>query len=435
MSASSGAPSRGGSARGSVADLVIGLAGSAGFARAISLCVVATAFLSFSVRAVIGWPGLAGILIALVALAGASIAVKRAELEWHGLLPISLLIFLGWSVLSFTWSEYQSASFGSILYQLAFAFLGVYVALTRDLIQVVRAFGDVLRVVLAGSFIVEILSGILLDTPFRFLSVAGNLDQGGPISGLLGSRNQLGLVALIALITFAIERLTRSVPRPLSLASIVVAVLAVLLSASPVSFGALGVVAIAAAAIAGLRRIVAASRRLAQFSLLALTMVALGLVFAARDTAINLLNAGSAFEFRYALWQDVLTYIPLNAVEGYGWIGYWRRGLPPYIGIDPFAPPHDSALNAFLDAWLQLGIVGLFALLALLGLALVRSWLLASNRRSVIYVWLALIMVALIVTSAAESSVLVDFGWLALVICAVKASQDHSWRVRLARAG
>ena len=156
-------------------------------------------------------------------------------------------------------------------------------------------------------------------------------------------------------------------------------------------------------------------------------------MFAARATVIALLNAGSAFEFRYTLWQDVLIYIPLNALEGYGWIGYWRRGLPPFIGIDPFAAPHDSALNAFLDVWLQLGLVGLFAFISLMGLALVRSWLLASNRRSVIYLWPALILIALIVTSAAESFVLVDFGWLSLTVCAVKASQDHSWRVRLAR--
>ena len=426
---------RGRSAGGNVAALVVGLAGSAGFSRAISLCAIGMAFLSFSIRAVIGWPGLVGVLAALVTLAAASIAVKRAELQWHGLLPISLIVFLGWSVLSFTWSEYQSASFGSIVYQLGFAFLGVYVALTRDLIQVVRAFGDVVRVVLAASFVTELLSGILLDVPFRFLSVAGNLGQGGPISGLLGSRNQLGLVALIALITFIVERLTRSVPRALSLASIVMAALAIVMSASPVSLGALGVVALAAAAVAGLRRVDATRRRFAQFALLGLTVVGIAVVFAAREPVIRLLNAGSAFEFRYSLWQDVLTYIPLNSLEGYGWIGYWRRGLPPYIGIDPFAAPHDSALNAFLDLWLQVGFVGLFAFLALLGLALVRSWLLASNRRSVIYLWPALIVVALIVTSAAESSILVDFGWLTLIICAVKASQDHSWRVRLARNG
>ncbi len=421
------------SARHALTSLIVGLAGSAGFSRAISLCVITMGFLSFSIRSVIGWPGMVGVLLALVALAAASIAVKRAELEWHGLLPISLLVFLSWSVLSITWSEYSSASFGSILYQLSFAFLGIYVALTRDLIQVVRAFGDVLRMVLIGSFVLEVLSGVLLDTPFRFLSVDGNLARGGPISGLLGSRNALGCVALIALITFVIERLTRSVPRGISTASIVVASLAVLLSASPVSFGALGVVALAAAALTGLRRIDEPARRAAQFALVGTTVVGAGAMFAARATVIALLNAGSAFEFRYTLWQDVLIYIPLNALEGYGWIGYWRRGLPPFIGIDPFAAPHDSALNAFLDVWLQLGLVGLFAFISLMGLALVRSWLLASNRRSVIYLWPALILIALIVTSAAESFVLVDFGWLSLTVCAVKASQDHSWRVRLAR--
>ena len=432
MSASA---SGGRSARHAVTALVVGLVGSAGFSRAISLCVIATGFLAFPIRAMIGWPGMVGAVTALVALAGASIAVKRAELEWHGLLPISLLVFLGWSVLSFSWSEYTSASFGSILYQLAFAFLGVYVALTRDLIQIVRAFGDVLRAVIVGSFILEVLSGILIDVPIRFLAVAGNLAQGGPISGLLGSRNAFGCVSLIALITFIIERLARSVPRFLSTASIVIASLGVLMSASPVSIGALGVVALAAAALSGLRRIKEPTRRAAQLVLVGATVIGIGAVFAARTSVIALLNAGSAFEFRYTLWQDVLTYIPLNALEGYGWIGYWRRGLPPFIGIDPFAAPHDSALNAFLDVWLQLGLVGLVAFIALILLALVRSWLLASNRRSVIYLWPALIVVALIVTSAAESFVLVDFGWLTLALCAVKASQDLSWRVRLARAG
>jgi exopolysaccharide production protein ExoQ len=40
-------------------------------------------------------------------------------------------------------------------------------------------------------------------------------------------------------------------------------------------------------------------------------------------------------------------------------------------------------------------------------------------------------MVSLLVTSVFESSILVESGWLLLVICAVKASQGMSWRVRL----
>lgn len=419
------------SGRQHVTDAAIALVGSARFSQALTVAGVGTAYLSFALRHTMGWAGLVGVLGALVVLAALSITVKRKELEWRGLLPISLLIFLGWSVLSLFWSDYQAASLGSILYQVAFAFLGVYIALTRDLIQIVRAFGDVLRTILAVSVILEVLSGLLLDVPFTFLKILGNLAEGGPIQGLLGTRNQLGLVALIALVTFFVELLTRSLPKPFAIFSLVLAGLVVLLSRSPVTFGVFGVVTIAAVALIALRRVDHSARRVAQFVLLGLVVLTMTIVFFARGRVIALLNAGSEFEYRYSLWRGVLDLIPVNMLEGFGWIGYWRRGLQPFFGIDRFRASHDSALNAFLDVWLQLGLVGLFAFIALVGLAFVRSWLLASNKKSVVFLWPALILVALVMTSAAESSVLVEFGWLTLVICTIKASQYLSWRVRL----
>ena len=54
-----------------------------------------------------------------------------------------------------------------------------------------------------------------------------------------------------------------------------------------------------------------------------------------------------------------------------------------------------------------------------------RAWLLASRRRSVVYVWPALMLVAITVTSFAESFVLGEGGWMLLVVCAVKAAQRH----------
>ena len=39
--------------------------------------------------------------------------------------------------------------------------------------------------------------------------------------------------------------------------------------------------------------------------------------------------------------------------------------------------------------------------------------------------------VTLILISLAESTILVDFGWLTFVICCVKASQELSWRSAL----
>jgi hypothetical protein len=62
------------------------------------------------------------------------------------------------------------------------------------------------------------------------------------------------------------------------------------------------------------------------------------------------------------------------------------------------------------------------------GLAFTRSWLLASRRKSVVFAWPALVLVALVTTALAESSILVEFGWLTFVVCAVKASEQLSWR-------
>ena len=81
--------------------------------------------------------------------------------------------------------------------------------------------------------------------------------------------------------------------------------------------------------------------------------------------------------------------------------------------------------------YLQVGIIGLLLFVALIALAFGRSWLLASNRRSTVYAWAPLVLVALLVTSVFESSILVEAGWMLLVICTVKASQGMSWRLRL----
>jgi exopolysaccharide production protein ExoQ len=415
----------------STRDAVVGLLGSAPFGKAITITIVATAYLAFVLKSTIQWPGLIAVVSALVVLAAGSLAVRRHELEWRGILPISLLVFLGWSAVSVFWTDYQWAALSSILYQFAFAFLGIYVALTRDLIQIVRAFGDVLRVILLTSLILEVMSGLLLDVPFVFLRISGNLAAGGPIQGVLGTRNQLGLVALIALVTFFVEWRTRSVHPQLATYSLVLGAVALWFTRSPVAFGITLVVAVAALALFGLRRLDPASRRLGQISLLSVLVVVGVIGLLARGQVVRILNAGSEFEYRYSLWQSISAINPDDSLEGFGWIGYWRTNLPPYSGIGGVSATNQSALNAFVDVWFQLGIVGLSAFVVFFALALGRSWVLASNKRSVVYLWPALIVVVLLSVSSAESTVLVEFGWFTLVVCALKASQDLSWRVRL----
>ena len=157
--------------------------------------------------------------------------------------------------------------------------IGLFVAISRDTIQIVRAFGDVLRVVLALSLGIEIFSGILIDMPLPFLGGARQPGTLGPISGIEQSRDQFGLVAIIGAITFATEHRTRSVPRLTSVLSLVLAGLCIVLTQSPlIAFGTAWS-ASAAVVIYVIRRVRAERRQVWQFVVLGLAVVAAGLLF------------------------------------------------------------------------------------------------------------------------------------------------------------
>ena len=413
-----------------LATLIRGL-GSAQAAAALSLTIFGVAFATPLIRSILGWNGLVGVLIALLPIAVLIVIARWDTIEWHGLLPISIFAFVGWCLLSTFWTDHQWVTLASALYQIAFAFLGLTVALTRDMIQIVRTVGSVLRALLTTSIAVEVLSGLILDTPFAFMGVQGSIAMGGPIQGIFGTRNMLGFMSLIAVVTFLIEWRTRSVPRVVLTYSLVVAVACLALSQSPITILVAIALSLAALALYGLRQAPKDIRRTLQWALASLTAIVLFVTYLSRLRVLALLNAGSEFEFRYLLWFQTWKLVPVHDIEGWGWTGFWQD-VPPYTYINnALMRDHDTALNAFLDVYLQVGFVGLCAFLALIVLAFIRSWLLASNRRTVTYAWPALVLVALIATSAAESFILVEAGWLLLVVCTVKASQNMSWRSRL----
>lgn len=395
---------------------------------ALSFAIIATVVGAEAVRKLIGWPGYAAALVALVLLASASLFARRGTLEWRGLLPVSLLVFVGWCALTIIWTAQQWSALGGVAHQVAVAFLAVYVALVRDLIQVIRDFGDVLRGYLAISLALELFAGLLIDQPIQWLGISGGLEHGDPIQGLAGNRNQLGMIALIAVITFAIELTTRSIPTMLGVFSLVGAAVALLLTGSPIAVATAIAVALATGLILALRTVPDSRRRFWDVTVALAALVALGAAFVGRQAIVQVLSAATEVESRLGLWQSMWTLIPLHQLEGWGWVGIWRADQTPYVGLGVQAGDQGSALNAFVDVLFQAGLVGLFAFIVLIGLGLTRSWLVATRRKSVAYLWPALVMVVLVVTSFAESSVLVDFGWLTLVVCITRAAHAMSWR-------
>jgi len=402
--------------------------GAPRFAHALVTVSIAVSILATAIHSTIGWAGLIGVVAGIVVLAGLSLFARRDLIDWQGLLPISLMVFIGWATLSVFWSQYQWATLGGIAYLMAFSAIGLYIALVRDTIQIVRAFGDVLRFVLVVSISLEIFSGLLIDAPITFLGIQGHLADGGPIQGLLGTRNQLGTVALIAAVTFGTELRTRSIRPELAIGSLVLATVTMLFTGSPLIGGVIVVLAGAIAALYALRRVKPAWRTFAQLSLLALVAIAALVAWAFRARIISLSNAGGELDYRLTLWRQMLVLIGFNPLEGWGWVGHWRSEISPFQAFAVAERVPVSGLNAYLDVWFQLGLVGAVIFVGMVGLTFVRSWLLAGQRRSVVFAWPALVLVVLLTSALFESSMLVEYGWLTFVVCCVKAARELSWR-------
>lgn len=402
--------------------------------EALTVAGLGTAASATAIRRLMDIPGLFAVLATLIVLMGLSFAARRREIELHGLLPLSLLAFLGWTAISIFWSGYQWATFGGLIYLAAYTLIGFYIALARDTIQILRALGDVARFVLALSLALEVFSGIIIDTPLGILGITGGIATGSPITGIEGSRNLLGMVATLGAVSFMMEWRTRSVSRTTSGISLVLALIAVLLTRSPVTYGVAVLAALAFLVLFGLRRIPPARRTAAQIAALVVATAGLATVWSLRAPVAAALNAGGELNFRLQLWQQLVVFRDVVPIQGYGWLGRWDTSLPPYSFIAaPVDRPAGSASNAYLDVWLQLGIVGLLLFIVLIGLAFVRSWLLSGHRRSIVYAWPALVLVVVLFTGLVESLLLYEIGWLVLVVCSVKASQELSWRRALDR--
>ena len=409
-----------------------GLLASAPFARAYTLTALGAVFSSFAIERTAGLVSYVTIIVGLCVLGLGMLLARRREISLLRLVPVSVVLFVAWALASAFWSSDSSETWWNWVALAGIAFLAIVIGHVRDTLQTVRALGDVLRVLLGASLVLEILSGILLDVPFRFLGVQGNIATEGSIQGIFGTRNLLGFVAVMALVTFLIEYRTQSVRVGVSVVSVVLAGALGFFSDSPtVLVLAVGVGA-AVAALAWVRHTRAERRGAVQWFLGGVVIIGLVIGYVARHPIVAFLGAGTDFSTRVTLWNTMVDYVRFAPIEGQGWYGPWDDTEWPFNALNyVLNADHASGLNAYLDVLLQLGWVGLLIFLALCSTALVRSWLDASERRSVVYAWTPLMLVTLLIDSMFESFTLSGLGWLMLVLCAVRAGQSRSWRARL----
>jgi exopolysaccharide production protein ExoQ len=235
------------------------------------------------------------------------------------------------------------------------------------------------------------------------------------------------MAAMFALIVFIVQFAARSGSRVWSGVWIVVAVGTLALTRSSTVMAAtlaalvVGVFILIVRSLRGRRRIVA------YVVGGAIAVAGVAVVLLGRAEILKLLNKSSDLTYRGVIWSTVTKLAEQRPVGGWGWISYWTPWTEPYAGlIEHGGVNYLQAHDAWLDVFLQLGIVGLVVFGVFVLVALVRAWLAAVDatpRVGLLRVAPLLLLVALLVHSIAESRLLIEIGFALLVFIAITVTR------------
>ena len=388
-----------------------------------------------------------GTVAALVTIGAAIVLWRfRPKFSWRHQ-PKTVYLFLLIAVLSLGWSFYPAATSLALTTQLATALVAAALGLTLSWSELLASLGSAFRWLLALSLLFELWVAVFVRAPLlpNFLEIAAGeripkafywsrelLFAGGPIEGIVGNRNLLGFIALLALIVFAVQLAARTVSRASGWTWIGVAVLTIALTRSATVTVALAAVALVLLFALWTRSRGERARTPVYLGALAVATGIAAIVAWASPMALQILGKSSDLTNRFDIWNAVIGLAEQRPVLGWGWIGYWTPWTEPLGSLVTIkGVTYLQAHNAWLDLWLQLGIVGIFAFTLVALSVLIRSWFLAVDRQRFglrvepyrASALLPLLLVtALLVQGLAESRLLYEanFAMLALLAFATK---------------
>ncbi len=435
-------------------------------ARAVWLITVLSVLLAGdAIRFTVGWVAF-GVVAVGIGVGAVLILIAERRRWTVGALPYPLLAFLVLATVSLAWSAYPGATALGLFTTWLITLAGVAIAITVGWSDVLRALGRVLGFVLAASIIFELFVATVIRAPILPLFTQPGVDytqyetlpkmlywsrnelfdvfDEGRIQGIVGNANNLGFLALLGVIVFALLLADRLIRRRWAIVGLVLSAVCIFLTRSATVTVALIAVALAALAVLAMRRAkTPRARSLTWGALVAVGAVGGTGAFLLRDRLFELLGKSSDLTGRLGIWDAVIALAEQRPVAGWGWVSFWM----------PWAAPFDDlafrngvrqlqAHNAWIDVWFQLGILGLIVFTALVISTLARSWSLAIDRpqhqpdRADHYraatMLPILVLAALLVQSVAESRLLLEFGWAFLVIFAVATKRGEA-RAELTR--
>jgi exopolysaccharide production protein ExoQ len=411
-------------------------------------------FVMFMALSGTAWVHAFGELTAAVITIGGAILsvilwfVIRPPVQWRRL-PWFVVAFVLWATLSLIWSAWPQTTALTLLLLWITTVQALFVGSVLTWRELVRAAASALKWVMALSILFELwvavfvraplLPGFVVgdaDDPIEYWSRNNLFDWGGRIQGIMGNANLLGPVALLAIIVFGIRIAAGAPRRGLLWAWIAVSAYLFYRASSATAYVAAAGVAVVLVTVLLMRRTRRPGERTRYY--IGYAVVGLGgltALYLLRDTIFTALGRSADLTGREAIWDAVLARATERPWLGWGYATPWVPWDPAFDGwIIDHGQTVLQAHNMWVDIAMQLGIVGV-VLLALLYLAFVwRSWFFAVDRPrwdlrddrpySSLTLLPTLVGAIVLVQGLAESSPLLLWGWMFVVMLGAKIKQS-----------
>jgi O-antigen ligase len=419
--------------------------------RGYIIVVLVLTFAHAAVYNLVGQYG-AGIVLGVFLLATLGIGVpmlarkQPQRFAWRRL-PWAAVAYTALALVSIAWSQWRVATIITWLLLAAVTVNALFIAHVLTWREIVRALASAFKWILGLSLALELWVSLVLqhallpnfaDVPPgkidpQWYWVRDNLFDGGRLQGIVGNANLLGIISLFAIITFGVLYAARVRWRTTLALWTLLAAYFLFRAASATAYACAAAAAVVLLVALLMRRATTPRGRTRIYTL----AIGGGLVLGAaawflREPLLGLIGRSADLTGRSSkIWASVIDRWHQHPLFGNGFSSPWLPSDPAFAG---WIKDHDitvfHAHNMWLDALMQLGVLGAI-LIAIAFLSLVwRSWFFAVDRPrwdltsdrgySPLTLLPSLFAVVLLVQGLTESTPIMLWGWMLLILLSFK---------------
>jgi len=394
----------------------------------------------------------AGIVMIVFLLGACAIGIpmianrRPHPFNWRRL-PWTALGYVCLALLSVTWSQWRLPTIITWVLLAAVTVNALLIAHSMTWLEIARSLASAFKWILGLSLALELWVSLVMRHPLlpNFLTlpdgdvdphwywVRNNLIAGERIQGIVGNSNVLAIVSLFAIITFGVQIAQNVRWRVTHILWLVLAAYLMFSASSATAY----VCALAAAVVLLVALLIRRTRAPGGRGRIyatcgAIVAVAVAALVVFRQPLFTALGRGSDLTGRTDLiWTKVLERAAQHPIFGNGFSSPW---IPTDPAFDGWIVDHGitvfHAHNMWLDVLMQLGAVGL-ALMAVAYFSLLwRAWFFAADRPrwdlradrpySPLTLLPVLFTTVLLVQGLAESTPIMLWGWMMLVLFSFK---------------